>query len=85
MDLAGGIDRVLERVATLRDEGNLRMACHLVEYAVIAEPGSKPAHALRAEVYAARSALQESSMARNILNHAAQASQQGKRDLAGEY
>lgn len=83
--LAGGIDRVLERAAALKAEGNLRMACHLVEYAVIAEPGSRQAHALRAEVYAARAALQESSMARNILNHAALASQQGKRDLAGEY
>ena len=37
------------------------------------------------EIYAARVAEQESSMARNILNHAALASRQGKRDLAGEY
>lgn len=81
--LAGGVERVLERVAALRDEGNLRMACHLVEYVVIVEPGSAAAHELRAEVYSARSLLQESSMARNLLNHAAQASQQGKRDLAG--
>ncbi len=35
--------------------------------------------------YAARSKLEESSMSRNILNHAALASEQGKRDLAGEY
>ena len=53
---------------------------------VKAERGSPTiAHNLRAEVYAARAALQESSMARNILNHAALASQQGKRDLAGDY
>ncbi len=83
--LSGGLDPVLTRVQELRDAGNLRLACHLVEYAVIAEPGSKEAHALRAEVYSARSKLQESSMARNILNHAALASAQGKRDLAGEY
>ncbi|MBE0608185.1 MAG: MBL fold metallo-hydrolase, partial [Dehalococcoidia bacterium] len=83
--LAGGIDKVLERAAALKAEGNLRMACHLVEYAVIAEPGLKAAHNLRAEVYSARSQLQESSMARNILNHAALASAQGKRDLAGDY
>lgn len=83
--LGGGLDRVLDRVQELRAAGNLRLACHLVEYAVIAEPASKPAHALRAEVYAARAQLQESSMARNILNHAALASAQGKRDLAGDY
>ena len=33
---------------------------------------------------AARAKLETSSMARNILNHAALASQQGRRDLAGE-
>lgn len=83
--LAGGLDRVLERVTQLQQEGNLRLASHLVEYAVIAEPGSSEAHAARTEVYSARSKLAVSSMERNILNHAALASQQGKRDLAGEY
>jgi alkyl sulfatase BDS1-like metallo-beta-lactamase superfamily hydrolase len=83
--LAGGLDPVLARVHQLRDDGNLRLACHLIEFAVIAEPASKEAHALRQEVYSARSALQTSSMARNILNHAALASAQGKRDLAGDY
>ena len=83
--LSGGIDRVMERVAELRDAGNLRLACHLVEYCVIAEPGSQAAHELRRDVYAARAELETSSMARNILNHAALASTENKRDLAGEY
>ncbi len=81
--LAGGLERVLARAAQLAREGNLRLACHLVEFAVLAEPGSTEAHTLRREVYAARAAQQTSSMARNILNHAALASAQGKRDLAG--
>ncbi|HXU25220.1 MAG TPA: alkyl sulfatase dimerization domain-containing protein [Tepidiformaceae bacterium] len=81
--LAGGIDAVLERAAALQGEGNLRMACHLIEFAVIAEPGSNAAHALRAELYGARSKLESSTMAQNILNHAALASAQGRRDLAG--
>lgn len=81
--LAGGIDAVLSRAAALQAEGNLRLACHLVEFAVIAEPGSKAAHSLRAEIYGARAKLESSSMAQNILNHAALASAQGKRDLAG--
>ena len=40
---------------------------------------------MRAEVYSTRSEQQESSMARNILGHAANASRQGRRDLAGDY
>ncbi len=83
--MAGGIDNVLARASALQAEGNLRLACHIVEFAVLAEPSSKEAHTVRADVYAARSKLEESSMSRNILNHAALASEQGKRDLAGEY
>jgi alkyl sulfatase BDS1-like metallo-beta-lactamase superfamily hydrolase len=78
-------DRVLERAAALKAEGNLRLACHLVEFAVIAEPGSAAAHDIRREVYAERASQQTSSMARNILNHAALASAQGKRDLGGDW
>jgi alkyl sulfatase BDS1-like metallo-beta-lactamase superfamily hydrolase len=85
ISMAGGIDKALERAAALKSEGNLRLACHVIEFAVLAEPASKEAHALRADIYAARSKLEESSMSRNILNHAALASEQGKRDLAGEY
>jgi glyoxylase-like metal-dependent hydrolase (beta-lactamase superfamily II) len=83
--LAGGLERVLERASALAAEGDARLACHLVEFAVIAEPGSAEAHRVRAEIYGARAKGEESSMSRNILNHAALASAQGKRDLAGEY
>ncbi|MER3421546.1 MAG: MBL fold metallo-hydrolase [Chloroflexota bacterium] len=83
--LAGGLEPVLARAAQLAREGNLRLACHLVEFAVLAEPGSAEVHALRREIYAARAAQQRSSMARNILNHAALSSAQGKRDLAGNW
>ena len=83
--LAGGLENVLARARELAEAGDHRLACHLVEFAVLYEPGSTEAHQARAEVYDARSAQQESSMARNILGHAAHASRQGKRDLAGEY
>lgn len=82
VELAGGVDRVLERVRDLRASGDLALACHLVEFAVLAEPGSEAVHAARREVYAERSGAQVSSMARNILNHAALASEAGRRDLA---
>ncbi len=83
--LAGGVEAVLARVGELAEAGDLRLACHLVEAAVLAAPDSAEAHRLRSEVYAARAATYDSSMARNILGHAARASEQGKRDLAGEY
>ncbi|HEX4901756.1 MAG TPA: alkyl sulfatase dimerization domain-containing protein, partial [Acidimicrobiales bacterium] len=83
--LAGGVGAVLDRVRELVGAGDLRLACHLLEFAVLAEPGSREAHEVRAEVYRARSAQQESSMARNILGHAALSSEHGVRDHAGQY
>jgi alkyl sulfatase BDS1-like metallo-beta-lactamase superfamily hydrolase len=85
IDLAGGLGPVLARVDELRHAGNLRLACHLIEQAVLAAPTSAEVHALRAEVYSAWSAEQTSSMARNILNHAAESSRRGMRDLAGDF
>jgi alkyl sulfatase BDS1-like metallo-beta-lactamase superfamily hydrolase len=81
--LAGGIVRVLGRARELAAAGDHRMACHLVEHAVLADPESADAHTARAEIYAAWADQQESSMARNILRHAAISSEQGRLDLAG--
>jgi alkyl sulfatase BDS1-like metallo-beta-lactamase superfamily hydrolase len=81
--LAGGTAAVVARAMELAADGDPRLACHLVEFAVLAEPGSREAHAARADLYRVRAAEQESSMARNILNHAALASDQLRRDLAG--
>ena len=83
--LSGGLEKVLERAQQLATDGDLRMACHLVEFAVLFEPASTEAHAVRTAVYRARSEEQISSMARNILNHAAFSSERNKRDLAGDY
>jgi len=85
VQLAGGVGPVLDRVRQLVEEGDLRVACHLLEFAVLAEPASTEAHEVRAQVYRARSAQQESSMARNILGHAALSSEHGLRDHAGRY
>jgi len=74
---------VLTRATELLDAGDLRLACHLVEMAVLAQPDSAAVHELRGRIYSQRADAQVSSMARNILNHAALASEQGKRDVAG--
>ncbi|MDE3203213.1 MAG: MBL fold metallo-hydrolase [Acidobacteriota bacterium] len=83
VEMAGGVAAVLRRAAELADGGDLRMACHLVEHAVLAEPDSREAHQARTEVYSRRAQEQESSMARNLMLHAAEASRRNRRDLAG--
>jgi alkyl sulfatase BDS1-like metallo-beta-lactamase superfamily hydrolase len=85
VDLAGGIGPVIRRATALADEGNLRLACHLIEAAVLTEPTSAEAHAVRRRIYEDRASGEESLMARNILRHAAEASRSGKRDLAGDF
>jgi alkyl sulfatase BDS1-like metallo-beta-lactamase superfamily hydrolase len=81
--LGGGLERVLARARTLLAGGELALARHLVETALHAAPEDGAVHALRAEVYAASAGAERSSMARNILRHAARASAQGRRDTAG--
>jgi alkyl sulfatase BDS1-like metallo-beta-lactamase superfamily hydrolase len=78
--LAGGLGNVLSRVRRLLGAGDARLASHLIEYAVLAEPASREAHELRAAVYEARAAAETSSMARNIFSFAAGSSRLGKRD-----
>lgn len=80
VSLAGGVGKVLERVSRLTADGDLRMACHLVEMAALAEPASAAAFEARAQVYAGRSAEQTSTMSRGIFNHFAKSSQEGVRD-----
>lgn len=83
--LAGGVEKVLAEATRLKESGELALACHAIEFAVLVEPDLERAHVLRAEIYEARAAAEGSSMARNILLHAALASRQGKRDLAGDW
>ncbi|RMF24848.1 MAG: MBL fold metallo-hydrolase [Deltaproteobacteria bacterium] len=80
--LAGGIAAVVARVDELIEAGRLELACHLAEAARYAAPDDQSVHEARSRAYRAASAAQTSSMARNILGHAAQASEKGLRDLA---
>lgn len=82
--LAGGTGRVIERARRLSLEGQHALASHLIETARHASPDDPAVHAARAAIYRAHAATQPSSMARNILNHAALASDRGRRDLASE-
>ena len=64
--------------------GRHAVACHLIEAARHAAPESAEVHEARAAIYRANADSQPSSMARNILNHAALASDRGRRDLASD-
>jgi alkyl sulfatase BDS1-like metallo-beta-lactamase superfamily hydrolase len=81
--LAGGLARVLARAEGLLADRQHALARHLVETAYHAAPDDPAVHALRAAVYAASADAEPSSMARNILRHAARASGQRRRDTAG--
>jgi alkyl sulfatase BDS1-like metallo-beta-lactamase superfamily hydrolase len=68
--LAGGAARLAERALALL-ESDVRVACHLAELAVQAEPDNAHAHAIRAEVFQRRRDGETSLMAKGIFGYAA--------------
>ncbi|MBP6013252.1 MAG: MBL fold metallo-hydrolase [Alphaproteobacteria bacterium] len=73
--LAGGAGKLAERALELCDS-DLRLACHLAEFAVAAEPANPHAHALRAQVFQRRRDSETSLMAKGIFGHAANESKE---------
>lgn len=69
--LAGGAEVLARRGETLAADGDLRLACHLVEMAALAEPESRTIHAIRAAVYEQRRRSETSMMATGIYRSAA--------------
>ncbi len=80
--LSGGLARVLQRSKELLNEGDLKLAAHLIEVAFYSAKDNKEIHEIREIIYREISLVQDSSMARNIYNHASLASKENKRDLA---
>ena len=74
--LAGGVSQLLTRAQECLEDGDLAMACHLVDWAADAEPESRDVHELRAAVYARRVFAEPSTMSRGIFGAAARESQQ---------
>lgn len=68
--LAGGVEALLERAIALSTQGNHRMACHWADWATEAEPDSKEAHAVRAQVYGERLNEETSTMSKGIYGQA---------------
>ncbi|HEY2105373.1 MAG TPA: alkyl sulfatase dimerization domain-containing protein, partial [Candidatus Binataceae bacterium] len=70
-DLAGGVERLLQRALARMEEGALAMACHLIEWAAAAAPQEATVHEARARIYAARAAQSESTLSYRIFSAAA--------------
>ena len=79
-DLSGGARNLAERAQKLAESDQLRLACHLIELATLAEPENKSIHSIRAEIYQQRRRSESSLMAKGIFGYASAESL----DAAGE-
>ncbi len=69
--MAGGVERVAARAREKLERGELALAAHLIDWAALDAPEDKAVHELRARIYAARSAAEQSTMSRGIFRAAA--------------
>ena len=72
--LAGGAAALVRRARDLAASGELRLACHLLDWAVAAAPGDAEAHAARAETYALRAQRTSALMSKGVFGAAARES-----------
>jgi alkyl sulfatase BDS1-like metallo-beta-lactamase superfamily hydrolase len=73
--LAGGAERLADQARTLADHGDLRVAGHLAEFAVQAEPDNVEVHKVRIAVNQKRAATESTVMARGVFEAAVRDSQ----------
>ena len=74
-ELCAGVDTLVRRARERAQSGDFRVASHLIELAVQAEPEDVAAHRARAEIYAARRQQESSLMAKGIFGFAARESE----------
>jgi glyoxylase-like metal-dependent hydrolase (beta-lactamase superfamily II) len=67
--LAGGADKLVERARELADE-DMALACHLAEWAAMAEPSNSDAQACVRDLFRERASQESSLMGRGIFMHA---------------
>ncbi|HJL88801.1 MAG TPA: alkyl sulfatase dimerization domain-containing protein [Acidimicrobiales bacterium] len=75
VSLAGSVEALTDRARELAEAGELRLACHLVEMAVAAEPHHEGAHRARAAIYWQRRKATRSLMSKGIFAAAARESE----------
>jgi alkyl sulfatase BDS1-like metallo-beta-lactamase superfamily hydrolase len=67
--LAGGVDNLVARARALA-ETDIALACHLAEWAVLADPDNREAQACVRDLFRARADEESSLMGRGIFMHA---------------
>jgi Tfp pilus assembly protein PilF len=60
----------MERARSLMEQGNLRLGCHVIEWAAAAEPDNRKVHELRAEIYGMRVSHETATMTKGIFGFA---------------
>jgi alkyl sulfatase BDS1-like metallo-beta-lactamase superfamily hydrolase len=76
--VAGGAETLLAEAIRLADEGNLRVACHLADYALEAAPDDAAIQTGVAEIYERRASEETSLMAINLYRSAAAYARAGR-------
>jgi glyoxylase-like metal-dependent hydrolase (beta-lactamase superfamily II) len=76
--LAGGAHALAGHALALAEAGDLRLACHLADFALEAAPEDPAVQTAVAEVYEARAGAEESLMAVNLFRSAAQYAREGR-------
>ena len=82
--LAGGAEVLMRRAQDLAASGDLRLACHLADFAGWAAPDDPDIHRARAEVYEARRKSELSLMAKGIFRGASRESEAVIKAALGE-
>ncbi|MFZ9706999.1 MAG: alkyl sulfatase dimerization domain-containing protein [Ilumatobacteraceae bacterium] len=73
--LAGGADVLIARAKGLAEDGDIRLACHLADFAAWAAPDDPTIHTRRAEIYNKRRDVELSLMSKGIFKAAARESE----------
>lgn len=73
--LAGGPDVLIARAKGIAEDGDLRLACHLADFAAWAAPDNAAIHERRAQIYRLRRDAETSLMAKGIFMAAARDSE----------
>jgi alkyl sulfatase BDS1-like metallo-beta-lactamase superfamily hydrolase len=82
--LSGGADVLMRRAAELAASGDLRLACHLADFAGWAAPDEPEIHQMRAEIYETRRKSETSLMSKGIFKGAMRESEKIVKAALGE-
>ena len=82
--LSGGADVLMRRAVELAASGDLRLACHLADFAGWAAPDDPEIHHMRADVYEARRKSEASLMSKGIFKGASRDSEKIVKAALGE-